>query len=290
MGIHWLLLRIEKDYLIAPRHKEYRQILQVARKQKYKVMSLLEFYLNREELAHQKVLALRHDIDNNIPKGVRLFFDLEKEYGASATYYFRLKTFFRMAQLVRDISEYGSEVGYHFEEPADLAKRYKMRSPRELEREESRKRIDEMMEHNIQGIHSTLGIQVKSLCSHNDFYNRRLGVENHAFLSNRVRQKFNILFEAYDSSFMDLFDKCPYDVTDNSYLWHDNYSPVRAMLDGVPKIYALTHPRQWHPAFISNTRENIQRLSQELYYRAMERRLFGRGKIFFSGNTSEGEP
>jgi hypothetical protein len=268
MEIHRLFLRIEKDYLFAPRHEEYRQILEVARNQGYKVMSLLEFYLKREDLAHRKVLALRHDVDNNIPRGVRLAFDLEKEFGVSATYYFRLKTF-KMTQIVREILEYGSEVGYHFEEPACLAKRYKMKSRQELETEENRERIDQMMGHNIQGINSKLGIRIKSLCSHNDFYNRRLGFENHAFLSDRVRRKFSILFEAYDPSFMSLFDRCVYDVTDNAHLWYDNYSPVKAMSDGVPKIYVLTHPRQWHPAFISNTHENVLRLFQELYYRSM---------------------
>jgi hypothetical protein len=268
MGIHWLLLRIKKDYLFAPRHEEYRQILEVARRQGYRVMSLLEFYLSREELAHQRVIALRHDIDNNNPKGVRLFLELEKEFGVSATYYFRLKTF-KMTQIVREILEYGSEVGYHFEEPSSLAKRYRIRSSRELAKEENRKHIDEMMERNIREINSKLGIQIKSLCSHNDFYNRRLGVENHAFLSDGVRRKFNILFEAYDPSFMALFDRCVYDVTDNAHLWNDNYSPVKAMSDGIPRIYVLTHPHQWHPAFISNTRENMKRLFQELYYRSM---------------------
>jgi hypothetical protein len=268
MDVHWLLLRIKKDYLFAPRHEEYRHILQVAREQGYQVMSLLEFYLNQEELARQRVLALRHDVDNNILKGVRLFFDLEKEFGVSATYYFRLKTF-EMTQIVREILEYGSEVGYHFEEPATLAKRYRIRSRRELEKEENRKRIDEMMEHNIQSINSKLGTQIKSLCSHSDFYNRQLGVQNHAFLPDRIRWRFNILFEAYDPSFTCLFDGCVYDVTDDSYLWHDNYSPVKAMSDGVAKIYVLTHPRQWHPAPILNTRENMQRLFQELYYRSM---------------------
>lgn len=269
MCAHWLLLRIRKDYLFAPRHEEYRQILEVARKQDYRVMSLLEFYSDRGGFEHQRVLALRHDVDNNNRKGVRLFFDLEKEFGISATYYFRLKTF-GMAEIVRDILEYGSEVGYHFEEPASLAKRYRITSCRELEKEENRKRIDEMMERNIQSINAQLGIQIKSLCSHNDFYNRRLGVENHAFLSDSVRKRCDILFEAYDPGFVDLFDQCCFDVTDNSFLWYDDHSPVRAMLDGVPKIQVLTHPRHWHPDPILNTRENLQRLFQELYYRSME--------------------
>ncbi len=283
MDIHWLLLRIRKDYLFAPRHQEYRQILEVARKQKYKAMSLLEFSKSGRT-GHQRVLALRHDVDNNNRKGVRLFFELEKEFGVSATYYFRLKTF-KMTRVVDEILEYGSEVGYHFEEPATLAKRDRITSCRELEKEENRKRIDEMMERNIQNINAKLGIQIKSLCSHNDFYNRQLEVENHAFLSDRVRQKFNILFEAYDPSFMALFDERVCDVTDDSCLWHDDRSPVEAMLDGVPKIYVLTHPHQWHPAPILNTRENMQRLFQELYYRSRGSSCRGSDKVVSKEGT-----
>jgi hypothetical protein len=274
MDIHCLLLRIRRDYLFAPRHEEYRHILEVARKQEYRVMSLLEFHSRQRDLADQRVLALRHDVDTNNHKGVRLFFGLEKEFGVSATYYFRLRTF-GMTQIVRELLEYGSEVGYHYEEPADLAKRYRMTSCRELEKEENRKRIDEMMQRNIQSLNTKLGIQIKSLSSHNDFYNRRLGVENHAFLSDSVRQRFSILFEAYDAWFADLFDQCIFDVTDNSSLWYDDRSPVEAMLEGVPKIQVLTHPRQWHPAPIVNTRENLHRLFQELYLLSMGIHMHG---------------
>jgi hypothetical protein len=127
MDIHLVLQRIKKDYLFAPRHREYRQILEIARRRQYRVMSLLELYMNRKTLGRQKVLALRHDVDNCNPRGVRLFFELEKEFRVSATYYFRLKTF-RMVQIVREILEYGSEVGYHFEEPASLAKQCRIGS------------------------------------------------------------------------------------------------------------------------------------------------------------------
>jgi hypothetical protein len=231
-------------------------------------MSLLEFYVHREELAGQRVLALRHDIDNNIPQGVRLFFDLEREFEVSATYYFRLKTL-AMWGTVKEILDYGSEVGYHFEEAATLAKRCKMRSRRELDAEESRARIDQMMVGNIASLNSRLGIPIKSLSSHSDFYNRRLGVENHWFLSDRIRQDFDILFEVHDSAFLSLFDRYASDVSTDSCLWNGDYSPLQAMCEGVPKIWVLTHERQWHPDFVVNTSENMRRLIQELYYRSM---------------------
>ncbi len=268
MNTGWLLLRIRRDYWFAPRHEAYRQILNVARRRQYQTMSLLEFYSRRAELAHHKVLALRHDVDTCNRRGVKLFLDLEKDFGVSATYYFRLKTF-GMADVVAEILEHRSEVGYHFEEPATLAKRSRITSARELAEEANRKRIDQMMTRNIQSVNAKLGTPIRSLCSHNDSYNRRLGVENHAFLSDQVRHRFNIQFEAYDPSFKSLFDECIHDVTDSAWLWHGDRSPVQAMLDGVPRLYVLTHPRQWHPAAIVNTRENVERLFQELYYRSL---------------------
>ncbi len=243
-------------------------MLEVAREQEYRAMSLLDFHSRQGGQEPPRVLALRHDVDNTNPKGVRLFFDLEQEFGVSATYYFRLKTL-RMTEVVKDVLEHGSEVGYHFEESASLAKRYRITSRRELETEQNRERIDEMMARNIQSVNAQLGTQVRSLCSHGDFYNRRLGVENHAFLSDALRQRFNILFEASDPSFLGLFDEYFSDVTIEPYLWSDDRSPVEAMLNGVPRLYVLTHPRQWHPDPISNTRENVRRLFQELYYRTL---------------------
>jgi len=268
MDIHSLLLRIRKDYLFAPRHEEYRRLLKVARQQGYKAMSLQDIHSRRGEQELPRVLALRHDVDNNNPKGLRLFFDLEQEFGVSATYYFRLKTL-TMTEIITDILEHGSEIGYHFEEPAGLAKRYRITSRRELETEENRTLIDELMARNIQGVNARLGTPVRSLCSHGDFYNRRIGVQNHAFLSDAVRRRFNILFEANDPSFLGLFDEYFSDVTIEPYLWREDRSPVEAMLNGVPKLCVLTHPRQWHPAPILNTVENVRRLFQELYYRML---------------------
>ncbi len=264
----WLSHRIRKDYLFSPRHEEYRRILEVARDQGYRGMALGETFSASREGPQQRVLALRHDVDTPNRKGVRLFLDLEKELGATATYYFRLKTL-GMADLVREIMEYGSEVGYHFEEPATVAKQQRITSAQELLQTENRKHIDEMMERNIRHVNAQLGLPIRSMCSHSDFYNRRLGFENHAFLSARLRQQFNIRFEAYDRSFLGLFDCYCSDATEHLLLWCDNKSPVKAMLEGAPSVLALTHPRQWHPAPLVNTRENLQRLWQELYYRTL---------------------
>jgi hypothetical protein len=287
MDIHWLRQRIEKDCVFAPRRREYRQMLEVARSQQYQAISLgeaaerlaglgpegertpaiRETHSGAGEWAGQRVLALRHDVDTCNRRGVRLFLDLEQEFDATATYYFRLNTL-GMTDLVREILASGSEVGYHFEEPATVAKQHTITSRQQLHKADNRKRIDDLMERNIRHVNAMLGTPVRSLCSHNDFYNRRLQFENYTLLSDHIRQKFNIRFAVNDRSFLALFDRYCSDVSEDAWLWYNGESPVKAMLEGVPRILVLTHPRQWHPAPLVNTRENLVRLLQELYFRA----------------------
>jgi hypothetical protein len=268
LAARWLAKRIRKDYLFPPRHQEYQRILEVASERGYQAMALGEVLSASRQGAQQRVLALRHDVDTPNRKGVRLFLDLEKEFGATATYYFRLRTL-GMTALVREILDCGSEVGYHFEEPASVAKQCRITSVQQLQEAENRRRIEEMMERNVQRVNAVLGVPIRSLCSHNDFYNRRLGIENYELLPTRLRQQFDILFEANDRSLMDLFGRVCTDVTTDLLLWRGDRSPVKAMREGVQRILVLTHPRQWHPAPAVNTLENLDRLLQELYYRAL---------------------
>ena len=137
MNLRWLLLRIQKDYLFAPRHQQYRQILETARLQQYRAVSLREVYSGPEAGTEHRILALRHDVDTSNRQGVRLFLDLEQEVGATATYYFRLKTL-GMTDLAHEALACGSEVGYHFEEPATVAKRHRITSCQELKKTENR--------------------------------------------------------------------------------------------------------------------------------------------------------
>jgi hypothetical protein len=44
------------------------------------------------------------------------------------------------------------------------------------------------------------------------------------------------------------------------------------MENGVQKIYVLTHPRHWHPAPVSITLANLQRMRDELRFWIARRR------------------
>lgn len=270
-NLRWLLHRIRKDYLSSAREAEYRELLETARTCGYAVMSLIEFHLMPDPRRPPRLLVMRHDVDNRNPRGVRLFFDLERAYGVSATYYFRLQTL-EMTDIVDQLLAHGFDIGYHFEEAASVAKMQRITSAADLRSAEIRMQIESLMSHNIERVNAQLGRPVTSLCGHGDFVNRRLGIENRFFLSESVRRKHDLLFEAADSALLDQFDLYLCDMGTGCSLWYGDQSPIQAMECRVPRLYVLTHPRHWHPAPATITLGNLKRLCEELDYRIAGRR------------------
>lgn len=60
-------------------------------------------------------ILLRHDIDRKPQNALRIA-KLEKEYQISSTYYFRMVKGVFQPDIVRQISELGHEIGYHYED------------------------------------------------------------------------------------------------------------------------------------------------------------------------------
>lgn len=128
-------------------------------------------------ISGKKYVVLRHDIDSDAMR-TKHFFLIEKQYGVKASYYFRIKTL--CYGLMREISEYGSEVGYHYEELATFCKRHGIKTSHEALRH-----IAEMKEDfiaNFARIEKKLGVKIKSVASHGDFVNRKLRIPNHIIL------------------------------------------------------------------------------------------------------------
>ncbi|WP_336025497.1 hypothetical protein [Halobellus salinisoli] len=71
-------------------------------------------YLEAQTLS-ENFVVLRHDVDRKVRNALRLA-RLEAERGITATYYFRTSTF--DVDIVRQIEEWGHEIGYHYEDPA----------------------------------------------------------------------------------------------------------------------------------------------------------------------------
>ncbi|MGI6669067.1 MAG: hypothetical protein ACOX4M_06615 [Acetivibrionales bacterium] len=122
--------RIYVDFFMPERFEEYRNIIKIAIENGYQCISMIDYIKNFcNSDSDAKLIILRHDIDNDL-KATRRFFQIERELEVKSTYYFRLCTL--DYSLMDNIIDYGSEVGYHYEELATYCKKNKITSKKIL--------------------------------------------------------------------------------------------------------------------------------------------------------------
>ena len=246
--------RLYSDYLMGDRTPDYELLLRSAVRAGYVLMSVRQF-LERGPGQQGPLMVLRHDIDTD-PATARCMFDIERALGVHASYYFRLSTL--DLPLMREIEQHGSEASYHFEEIADFVKQHKIGTPQEL-----RARMGEVEDQffiNFTAIERRTGIKMRTVASHGDFINRRLGIINHELLQGHaLRQRCGIICEAYDPALLDCFDVY---ISDRAYPeLYAPYSPLAA-LGKAQRIYFTSHPVHWRTNWRESSKHNLTRLTQ----------------------------
>ena len=88
----------------------YKQLLQNLIKRDYIFQTVQEFF----QLPEDRCIILRHDVDRK-PKNALKVAKLENELEIKATYYFRTDPASWDEKIIREISELGHEIGYHYE-------------------------------------------------------------------------------------------------------------------------------------------------------------------------------
>lgn len=240
----------------------YSALLARLRELGYRFCTIAEFVaaVRRPEPAPSQVCLLRNDVDSD-PGGAARMFDRDRAAGVRATYFFRLATL--DPALAARIAAYGSEVGYHFEEVATVAKRLNLRSKDEIAarietiRDEFRK--------NVKAFRGRSGVPLYTVASHGDFANRRLGVPNQELLTPALLGELEIVADAYDrrvhAGLAARFTDCP------PPQWWKPDDPVRA-LDAKPAtVSILVHPRQWTCNPAANLRLTLGRIREEAVWR-----------------------
>ena len=244
--------RIYSDYLMADRTADYGALLRAAIGAGYALMSVRDF-VALGQVRPQRIMVLRHDIDTD-PGTARCLFEIERSLGVRASYYFRLTTL--DTRLMVEIEEYGSEASYHFEEIADFVKQHDIRCPDLL-----RARMGEVEDRffiNFTDIERRTGIKLRTVASHGDFANRKLGIINNELLQNAaLRQRCGITHEAYDEALMRCFDIY---ISDRPFpQLYSPCSPLQAF-DIHKRIYFTTHPVHWRTNWRETSRHNLTRL------------------------------
>ncbi|MFZ9956219.1 MAG: hypothetical protein ACO3E1_08835 [Flavobacteriales bacterium] len=254
--------RIYSDYLLPSRLKEYDALLQKANANGYLHVTISQFYnlIQKGELsADQKYFIHRHDIDTDVPTA-RAMFEIEKKNGVKSSWYFRRSTI--DIPLMREIHEYGSEVGYHYEELSDFCKKHRIKSVEKVK--ENYEKIRSLFKKNFLDLEEQCGFEIKSVASHGDFVNRHLGLPNHSFVNQDLLKELAVDFECYDEVLLKNYQNILSDTIYPSF--YKPHNPFQLIDEGKIRIYLLSHPRHWRKAIWINTIDNIQRFIEGLRY------------------------
>ena len=249
--------RIYQDFFMPSRIGEYSRMLSELSGAGYSFLGVGDYakLISENRELPRRTVVLRHDVDTD-PETARRMFDVEKQLNIRSTYFFRLSTLNH--DLMADMNSFGTEVSYHYEEIATVAKRHSLRSRQHVMARMTE--IQELFAKNISKLRDRTGLPMTTVASHGDFANRALGVPNHELLTPALRTALGIAFEVYDRELqMDLsarlVDRPP------PTWWHPE-APLEAVASSKSPIYILVHPKQWHADIAENSRELLLRLKE----------------------------
>lgn len=209
----------------------------------------------------QKLLVLRIDVDTD-PATAGLLARQVKSAGGSASVFFRLPTI--DWHVIDQAARSGMHVSYHYEEPATLAKQRGVRTAGDYCALLPRARED--FARNLSMLRERTGLPMDIVCSHGDWINRFLGVDNTVLLADEpFRRSVGVVAEVYDASVRaliaaDLSDRCL------PHRWESG-DPHQAVERQASPIALLIHPREWRASVRSNVFANLSRVVETVRWR-----------------------
>lgn len=254
--------RIYEDFFRPSKEDDYAAILKKAKECGYEFHTVLSFEdVLKDGIDDQKkYLILRRDIDTGDSKFLRKMLELEKQYGARATYYFRWNTI--DVKLMNDIAEAGGEASYHYEEIATYCYKHRI-----VIKEKMLEHLEEIRDLFIEQ-YPKFKEKTKQPCltiaSHGDYMNTRFQYQNYELINDRVRNACGFVREAYDREHMSALTCRLADQNEKELF---TQKAIETIERGEPVLELLTHPRQWNSPFWINLKEEINRVCKQIYMR-----------------------
>lgn len=235
----------------------------------YRFIPICEYWdllKNNKLEKDNKYCILRHDVDTD-PNTAYKMFGIETKYGIRSTYYYRWYTL--RQEHLKELMDYGTEVGYHYEELSSYAKKKRIKSKEEIE-----KNINIIQSDFIDNFNRFRRITgyCKTCASHGDWVNAHyLHIQNHYLMDKRLKQILGIEVEAYDKELVDQFECDIADLGNDGNMWVRIENGNASHFD-ISKIFnykiieILVHPRNWKSNLWWNAKTDIIRLVETIRY------------------------
>ena len=248
--------RIYSDYFMKNRFEEYEQMIIDFKNKGFNFAQIKE----RDTIddKNKKYVFIRHDIDSE-PKVAEKMFEIEQKHGVTSTYYFRQCSL--DIELAKKMIASGVEVGYHYEEIADYAKKNNIMSSDEI-----RLKMDDIKKifiNNTMEFEKKIGCKIETVVSHGDWVNRKLKISNKTIVTSEVKRELNLKFEGYEVE-----KNLDFRIADRGYpdFWYPN-SPKNIIEDDNMKVgLVLIHPRQWCSSPLERLMQDSLRIIEAIRY------------------------
>jgi len=146
----------------------YKLLLNELQESDYHFYSF-EGYLKIENHA-DKFLILRHDVDKK-PGNALYMAAIERSMNIKASYYFRVQNEILYENEIKEIVNLEHEIGYHYENLAEINRRQKIEGRRQKEKTENKRKLEDIYELAIMDFEKNLEklrkiYPVKTICMH----------------------------------------------------------------------------------------------------------------------------
>jgi hypothetical protein len=254
--------RLHGDYLQRERLGELEAVLRAAQDRGYRTLTLTAFAegaATAQPGAEDRVLLLRHDVDTDVGRARRMF-ELERRLGLVGSWFFRRSTW--DVPFMHELAAAGCDVGYHYEELADVIKERGVDTAagaREL-----LPAARERFRAAVARLRASSGLPLDVFAAHGDFANRVVDVSNTEVLDDAaLRAELGVRLEAYDVE-EHVAARSSDGVRPRGWRPED---PMAAMGRGERVVAVLLHPRSWGGAPAANARADLVRLREGCAYR-----------------------
>jgi hypothetical protein len=218
------------------RWREYRQLLETARREGYDIVALEDWVLAGKPVAG-RILILRHDVDQH-PASALVMAGIEEELGVRSTWYFRWRT--ASPEVIEWLRARGFSVGLHYE---TLTRRALDIDPGRHRATKSDLEIGRaVLRAEIEAFAARFG-PIRSVCPHGD--SRVPGVNNGVLLKGQDCEPYGILFDGNDAMRGTRLGKWLTDRSSAEGGWKDGVDPLDLLRRGTTPILCLAHPNNW---------------------------------------------